>query len=145
MKRTPFALLILFAVITVGGYAQEKPTVPVDRLIATHTEAKSIAESALALRSRLSKDLSATDFVREVNGLMTRCAPIIVLIAETNPPKEAQRFAMNVAMGIKGVELALWYYTYGVLSNQSDYMNSGDQFLNRGVQELKVAESLLGR
>jgi hypothetical protein len=141
MKARWITLMMCCCFVAVTVQAQEKPFVTAEQLIAALDEATDIAELAVELRGRLPTDLPAPDFVREVAGLQRRCEPIIVLIAQTNPPPELQRLAMNIAMGVKGVELALWYYLYGVLSNQAGHINYGDQLLSRGRPELQLAHT----
>jgi hypothetical protein len=49
---------------------------------------------------------------------------------------------MTVAMGAKGVGLALWHYLYGAISGQADRIEYGDELLVRGRAELQLAYSL---
>ncbi|MBT3271849.1 MAG: hypothetical protein HN368_01745, partial [Spirochaetales bacterium] len=57
----------------------------------------------------------------------------------TNAPKEAQLYAISVAIAVKEVELALWHYINAFVSNQQKYLNSADAFLLEGQSELTRA------
>ena len=48
-------------------------------------------------------------------------------------------------MGIKGVELGLWYYTYGVMAGNRDYLTYGDSLINQAKKELAAGRELLAQ
>lgn len=140
-NRRAVLWLSLFLVASILG-AQERRTVSTQELLATLDEAASIAEAAAQLRSRLAEGLTPAEFAVAAAPLQRQCAPMIVLIADTDPPRELQQFAMTVAMGVKGVELALWHYLYGALSGEADRIEYADGLLVRGRAELQLAHSL---
>ena len=142
MKARRFCLLACCFLIAATAQAQERPVVSLGELIETLDEAMDITEAALEFRARFSNGLSAPDFASAVADLQRRCEPILMLIVETRPPREVQRFAMIVAMGVKAVELGLWHYLYGLMSAETDYIDSGDQLLNRARSDLFLADRL---
>ncbi len=144
MKKALLSLLLMAALISSASYAQEQREVSKEELVTTLQEAASISQAAVAVRNSFSNDgIAAENFVREISALQKRCVPIVVLIATTNPPREIQRLAMTVAIGVKGVELGLWYYIYGVMSNEADFIKYGDSLLNQGHRALQTANTLL--
>jgi hypothetical protein len=142
MKARSPLLLVCCCLVAAAVHAQERPLVSLEQLIVSLDEAHAITEAAFAFRSRLGEDLPAPEFAEAMAELQRRCEPILMLIIQTNPPRELQRFAMNIAMGLKGVELALWHYIYGVLSGQGDHISYADELLTRGRAELQFANEL---
>jgi hypothetical protein len=80
--------------------------------------------------------------VEHLGKVQSAFRPLIVLIAQTEAPEGARRFAMNVAMGAKSVELATWYYLYGLLGRDQAYLEQGDALFRRGLVELELARQL---
>jgi len=140
-NRRAVLLVILMLMVSILG-AQDRPMVSLQELLAVLDEATNIADAALDLRSGLADELTAAEFAAGTAPLQRQFEPIIVLIARTEPPREFQQFAMTVAMGVKGVELALWHYLYGAISGQADRIEYADELLVRGRAELQLAYSL---
>jgi hypothetical protein len=139
-RRAVFVAMLVLMTSILG--AQERPTVSLQQLLAALDEAASITDAAVELRSQLADDLTPGEFVAGAAPLQRQFEPIIVLIAQTEPPREFQQFAMAVAMGVKGVELALWHYLYAAISGQAERIEYGDELLVRGRAELQLAYSL---
>ena len=142
-KRTNVFWIGVWALISAAAPAQERPVVSEEKLVETLGHALGLAEEAAAARVRAGPEGSLQEFVRDASRLQRAFEPIIVLIAETNAPRAVQRFAMQVAIGAKEVELALWYFIFGALSNQAGYLQNGDQLLKRGLGQLEEARSTL--
>lgn len=118
----------------------ERETVSIDALQKTLELSIALSEEAANKRSALSEEYSVGDFVQDVADIQRALSSSIILIAQTNPPPEEQQLAMEIAIGTKEAELALWYYIYGIMSNREDYIRSADNLLQRGIRQLTVAK-----
>jgi hypothetical protein len=135
----PWVFMLLMVISAAAAYSQERETVPIAELQRIHELTTTIAEEVAAKRQKLDSDEAAQAFLRYVAEAQRLFEPVIVSIAETNAPKEAQLYAISVAIAVKEVELALWHYINAFVSNQQKYLNSADAFLLEGQSELTRA------
>ena len=142
-KKLLVVVAAFICAVCVPTFSQERETASVDTLVAVLTSSTELSKNAAAVRLRLDEGYPARSFVEDIAKLQRQFEPAITSIAQTNAPPDAQRFAMQVAMGTKEVELALWYYIYAVLSNDKGYLQNGDALLKRGINQLGEARALL--
>lgn len=137
-------MLLAGLLLLVGSMvvAQDRPLVSLQELLGALDEGARVAEATADLRAKLAEGMAIGDFVSGIAPLQRQCEPIIVLIARTEPPRELQQLGMNTAMGVKGVELAIWHYLYGAASGETDHVEYGDQLLTRARRELQRASEL---
>ena len=90
----------------------------------------------------MGSEQSAKLFLQSVIESQKRLERIIIQIAETNSPKEAQLYAISVAIAVKEAELAMWHYINAFLSSQQSYLNSADIFLRESINELARASAI---
>ena len=124
------------------AYSQERDTVSVAELRRIHGTVKELADNIAKQRQEMDSDQSVKLFFRNVVESQKSLEPVIVLIAETDAPKEAQLYAISVAIAVKEIELALWHYLNAFMSNQQKYLSSADVFLHESLEELSRATSL---
>ena len=139
-KITCFVLVALFG-ITIA-YSQERETVSVPELHRVHAMVSQIAEETAELRQKMNSPETAQLFLERVVEFQKRLSPIMVAIAETDAPKDAQLYAISLAIAVKETELSHWHYINAFLSNEQRYLNSGDVFLRESISELGRATSL---
>ena len=121
-------------------YSQDKEVIPLSELSAVLELGRGIAAEVADSRSKYRTEVSAEDFLRIVANAQELLETFLIKITETRPQKEHQLYAMQIAIGIKEVELALWKYMYAFLSNQQAYFNKADGHLREGLQQLQSVE-----
>lgn len=135
---------VVVATVASTCYSQERESISVDELYRAHSLVSEIAEETAELRREMNSTESAATFLERVIEFQKRLNPIIVSIAETDAPKEAQLYAISLAIAIKETELSHWHYMNAFVSREQRYLNSGDIFLREGLSELERAKSLAG-
>ena len=128
--------------ISIVVYPQEREVVSVAELINAYDVAKAVTSNIAELRPKIDSNQAVRVFFERVVESQKRLESIIIQIAETNAPKEAQLYAISVAIAVKEAELAMWHYINGILTNQQNYLNSGDVFLRESIDELSRAVAL---
>ena len=142
MNREIFVVsATLLGVLCAGAFGQERETVSVETLVKVLESSLALSEKTAEVRLRLDEGYPAKDFVRDMAKLQRAFEPSIALIARTNPPPEAQQFAIQIAIGTKEVELALWCYIYAMLSKKRSHLQDADALLKRGVNQLNEARA----
>ena len=132
------------------SYSQERDTVretvtetvSIAELIRVHALVSAIAEETAELRREMNSEETATLFIEQVIEFQKQLNPVIASIAETDAPKEAQVYAISLAIAIKETELSHWHYINAFVSREQRYLNSGDVFLREGLSEFARATSL---
>ena len=141
-KVACFVLVMSFGVTI--AYSEERETVTVAEMLRVHTIVNAIADETANLRRRMNSEETTRVFLESVIEFQKRLNPIIASIAETDAPKEAQLYAVSLAIAVKETELAHWHYINAFLSGEQRYLNSGDVFLRESISEFARATSLAG-
>ena len=137
-----FHLVVILAIAATSTFAQERETVPVEDLFDVFNKVSVMAEDVAEKRKDFSTEATVKLFLETVIDYQKQIEPIIVLIAQTDAPKEAQLYAISVAIAVKETDLALWHYINAFVSNQQKYLNSADVFLRESLSEFDRAKSI---
>jgi hypothetical protein len=120
-------------------FAQQATVGQVEAALETSLE---LAREAVEALNDFQQGGSVEAVIERLGEIQGAFRPVMALMAETEAPEGARRFAMNVAMGAKSVELATWYYIYGLLGRDQGYLEQGDTLFRRGLVELEMARQL---
>jgi len=134
-----FICLMGLLMISAVAHPQERETASIAEIRASYDMAKAVTDDIADLRRNMGSEQGARLFLEGVVESQKRLEPIIIRIAETNSPKDAQVYAISVAIAVKEAELALWHYINAFLSNQQSYLQSADIFLRESIKELAKA------
>lgn len=132
------ALMVIMSVSRAGA----KEVVSIEKVTEAGEVAMQVADEAADLRERM-EETAPMDFLKKINELAETLEPYVVMIAETEAPNDAKQYAAHVAMGLKSVELSMWYYLVGVLEQDSDEINIADNLLEAGIAQLEYAADFL--
>ena len=141
-KTIACMMTMLGLVASTVAHSQEKDTVSIAVLRDIHEAVQVIAEDIAEQRQEMDSAETAKLFFQNVVESQKRLEPVIILIAETNAPRESQLYAISVAIAAKETELALWHYICGFMSEQQTYLDSADILLLEGLDELSRATTL---
>ena len=119
--------------------AQEREMVTFEQLLEIYDLTYEMTNDIAEKRKSMESDETAKSFFQSVVEYQKNFEPVIILIAETDPPREAQLYAISVAIAVKEAELALWLYIKASVSNQQKYLNFGDVLLGESKDELESA------
>ena len=141
-KRLVCMLILLTLTISTAVYSQQRETVSITELLRIQDIVQEVADEIAELRRNMDSDQAAKLFLQKVAESQKRLEPAIISIAETNAPKEAQLYAISLAIATKEAELSLWHYINAFVSNQEAYLKSADVFLQESLKELSKAARL---
>lgn len=122
--------------------AQEREIVSFEQLLEIYDMTNDMIDDIAEKRKNMQSEQTAKFFFQSVVEHQKSLEPVIILIAETDPPKEVQLYAISVAIAVKEAELALWLYIKAFVSNQQKYLNFGDVLLGESKDELESASLL---
>ena len=141
-RRIPCMMAVFALITSTVVSSQERETVSVAELHRVFDMVKSIAEEISEQRQEMDSEESTKLFLQTVVEYQKLLVPVIVLIAETDAPREAQLYAISVAIAAKETELALWHYINAFLIIKQKYLDSADLLLRESLDELSRAASL---
>lgn len=136
-KRLP--AIVVLALISLTAWADEKPIAPVSQIIETYQVTKEMTELVSAQRKAIKTDEDLRGFYDAITLAHEKIEPFIVLIAETDAPKEVQTYAISVAIAAKALDLAVWNYVNALLVDKQVYLDNADSLLRQSVEELERA------
>ena len=139
VKSIVFPMVFIFLMAATAGYSQERETVSLEDLQSVYETVKEIASATAERRQNIGTEEGAKAFLLGVVEDQKLLETALVSMATTKPPKDAQLYAISVAIAAKETELALWCYINAFVGNEQDYINSGDVFLRAGIRELSRA------
>lgn len=139
MRKT----MVFMVVVILAGFlsitnVMAKEQITIEKVAEASGFASGIVESALKLREQMA-EMTPIDFVKQMGELADAMEPYVVLIAETDAPDEDKQFAAHVAMGIKSVELSLWYFLVGAIEADGKELEFADELLQEGMGQLEYA------
>ena len=130
---------VLAIAMVFPALAQEKPTVPVSQIIDTYNLTKAVAHEISEARDAIKSDGDLRGFFEAVVSAQKRMEPSIVLIGQTDSPKEVQPYAISVAIAAKSLELAMWSYINTFVTDKQLYLDNADALLRQSIDELERA------
>jgi hypothetical protein len=138
MRRTAAAILV-FLCSTLVLVAQQASIAQVEESLEASL---ALAKETVETLNTFQQGGSPETMLQRLGEIQSAFRPVLLAITETTAPEGARRFAMNVALGAKSVELATWYYMYGLLGRDQSYLEQGDTLFRRGLVELEVARQM---
>lgn len=137
--KSKYVAAILLLISAISLPAQEKSTVSVEQITDTFNLTSEIGGEISEMRTTIKTDEDLQQFFQAVASAQRRIEPAILLIAQTDPPKEVQPYAISVAIAAKALELALWNYVNTFITDKQVYLDNADDLMRQSKEELDRA------